>query len=323
MTSIVVADVGGTNARFGVIDADGSRYSCRNTLSYACSEFSKFEDMLAAYLHTLPERPGFACLALAAPIKRNFGRLTNVGFTVNGARIESLFGFKRVMLINDLAALAASVLHLADDQRLLVQKGESTVAPVSVLAAGTGFGAALLTPCNDFWMLTATEAGHKTFGPVDDLDFEIVANLRRSTSHVSVETMLSGAGLERLYRALIEVRGEHFEPLSADEISSRARHVADSRCVEALTVFFSILGSVAGDMALAHGAFGGVYLGGGVVTKNAPFIQGSRFSARFSAKGPMTEVVKNIPVHIINSSYASLIGAGQWFTQQSRREALN
>ena len=318
MTSILVADIGGTNARFGIAEVSSiGVVKCASTLCFDCASFTTFEGMVAEYLATLSKQPLYACFALAAPIVSDVVRLTNNALTVDSAQIRSLFAFERVLLINDLVALAASVARLSDEQKLVIQEGNHVNGPTSVLAAGTGFGATLVSPFNGGWAYIATEAGHQSFAPSEELDFAIAAKLRGTMQHLSVEGLLSGIGLQRIHSALTEINGKVSDVLSANEISYRAESLADATCIEALSTFFSIFGSVAGDLALAHGAFGGIYLGGGVVTKNAPFIQSSRFLERFSAKGKMTDVLRSVPIHVIQSNHAALVGAAHWFLQNS------
>jgi len=316
MTAIVVADIGGTNARFATVHRlNGSEIGpCHNICNLNCADYTDFPDLLDAYLSTLSDRPRYGCLALAGPVQNGIGRLTNVDLTAEESSLARRFAFKRLTVINDFAALASSVINLSQDEKTTIQNGHQTSdGPISVMGAGTGFGAALLGRHSGKWNLTATEAGHQSFAPIDELDFEIVKVLRRKESRVSVEWLMSGPGLSRLHSALVQIHGEHCDSLPPEEIGLRAIAGSDNRCVNALTTFFSILGGVAGDMALAHGATGGVYLGGGVLTKNASFLPRSNFLARFSAKGPMSHYTDNIPIHLIRSEQAALTGAAYWF----------
>lgn len=317
MTRVLVADIGGTNARFAVIDCadSGQLGPCEEARTFNCAEFTDFEALLDAYLAGLEYRPQYASLGVAGPVHKGIGRLTNAGLTVDAGKLVRRFDFREVALINDLAAVACAVVHLDPHERMTLQPGDETVAgPISVIGVGTGFGAALLVRNEENWTVTATEAGHQGFSPADELAIEILRLLSRESGHVSVEVLMSGPGISRLHAALARIHGEPVENISAEEICNGARAGATG-CARTLTLFFSMLGSVSGDIALVHGATGGVYLGGGALTKNVPALLQSKFVQRFSAKGPMTAYARNIPVHIITSEHAALKGAAYWFAK--------
>lgn len=319
MTQVLVADIGGTHARFAVIDCadSGQLGSCEAARIFNCAEFSDFEALLDTYLAGLKYRPRYASLGMAGPVRNGIGRLTNAGFTIDAGKLVRRYDFRKVALINDLAAVASAVVHLGPRQRMTLQPGDKTVAgPVSVIGVGTGFGAALLVRNEKTWTVTATEAGHQGFSPADELGIEILRLLSRESAHVSVEFLMSGPGISRLHVALARIYGEPVENFSAEEICNGAKAGA-THCARTLTLFFSMLGSVSGDIALAHGATGGVYLGGGALTKNVPALLQSQFVQRFSAKGPMTAYARNIPVHVITSEQTALRGAAYWFAKRT------
>lgn len=319
MPSILVADVGGTHGRFAVAPFTGTRYvrSCEAVRSFECSAFTGFTEMLDAYTSGLSERPEHACFGIAGPVADGVAQLTNVAFRVSSAEIAQRFGFERVSLINDIQALASAVPYLPPHELEALQGGaERREGARTVIGAGTGFGCAMLVPANGRWLVNPTEAGHQGFAPADDLEVEVVERLRRQAAHVSVETLLSGPGLVRLHSTLCAIKGLAAEPLSAEEICKRATLGGDTVHAATLRVFFSMLGSVAGNLALAHGATGGVYLGGGVLSKNAHLLPLQDFLERFHAKGPMQAYVRSIPVYLIRSEHAALRGAAQWLLER-------
>jgi glucokinase len=319
MPSLLVADIGGTNGRFALVPYTGSNdlLPCEDVRSFNTGTFSGFAEMLDAYVSSLSQRPEYACFGIAGPIADGTAHMTNVGFSVSSADIARRFGLKSVCLINDLQAMASAVLHLRPYETRELQKGqERRTGAISVVGIGTGFGAAMLAPTQDGWVITPTEAGHQGFAPTDDLQVEIVKRLRKTLPRVSIETLLSGPGLARIHATLCEIHGERKEQLTPEEICNRAILGGKTTYAAALTEFFSMLGSVAGDIALAHGATGGVYLGGGVLNKNANLLPRDEFIKRFHAKGPMEQYARNIPVHVIRSEQAALRGAAHWILER-------
>ncbi|MGH8530516.1 MAG: glucokinase [Nevskiales bacterium] len=317
MTKLLVADIGGTNARFAVIDCADSRQpgSCEEVRNFSCAEFTDFEALLDAYLAGLSHRPRYASLGVAGPVAKGICRLTNAGLTVDAGKLARRFDFSEVTLINDLAAVAAAVVHLSPHERTTLQRGDAAATgPISVVGVGTGFGAALLVRDEATWTVAATEAGHQSFSPVDELEIEILRLLSREHGHVSVEFLLSGPGISRLHVALSRIYGEPVEDISPEEICSGARAEV-ARCARTLSLFFSMLGGVSGDIALTHGATGGLYLGSGIVVPNTSALLQSQFVRRFSAKGPMSSYMQNIPIHIFVSDQAALKGAANWFVK--------
>ena len=156
----------------------------------------------------------------------------------------------------------------------------------------------------------ATEGGHIGFAPSDDEEAAVLNVLRKQFGRVSVERILSGPGLESVYRALEQLGGREPAPLAASQIVAHANG-NDAGCRAAFTMFCSILGAVAGDLALAHGARGGVYLAGGVLQKNEAFLVQSPFRARFEDKGRLSPYVAAIPTKLIVQPDAALLGAAR------------
>jgi len=319
MSQILVADIGGTNARFAIVAPENGAISgCRDVRQFRCADFPDFPTLIATYLGSLGSRPTAACLALAAPIRGPVVRLTNLDLVVDAIDLERRFAFDKVTLVNDFAALALSVLHLGDEDIAPIRMtGEGGAGPVSVMGPGTGFGASLLVPSERGCVMVPTEAGHQTFAPVGDIEIEIAAFMHRRQKHLSVENMMSGSGLCAIHRALAAISGRSPESLTAEAIATAAAQ-GDASCGETLRTFFAMLGSVAGDLALAHGATGGVFIGGGIVMNNLAFLEQSAFETRFLDKGLMRNYVERIPVAAIRSFEAALIGSAHWYLAQGR-----
>ena len=221
-------------------------------------------------------------------------------------------GFERALLINDFVALALAV-DLLDEKHL------HTIGPrldrleggtITILGAGAGFGVSCLARYGERMVPLATEGGHVGFAPGNAEEVAVLQLLWKESGHVSVERIFSGGGLERLHRALEQLAGRAPLPLTAAEISAAAlRNEAGPHA--ALTVFCSIFGAVAGDLALAHGARGGVYIAGGIAEKIEAFLMQSPFRRRFEDKGRLTAYVAAIPTRLIVNPDLALLGAGR------------
>lgn len=314
---LLVADLGGTNARLGIAhwDERQRRITVEEIQVYRCSDFADPTTLFRAYLRqrTLPlQALRHACIAIAGPLRGNSGHFTNSNWAIDGDMLAAQLDLHRVQLLNDFAALASGVPFLADDELTAVRGVPRNTGPLAVMGAGTGFGAALLVPDGEHWQLIPTESGHASFAPASAQEAIVWEFLGGGRRHVCVEDVLSGTGIENIYRALLQTADNG---LSADAIGQRA--LDDSACAAAIAIFCGALGSIAGNIALTQGARGGVYLGGGILPKIQPLFLRSEFLARFDDKGVMASYVEEIPIALIRSEYCALTGAAAWFWRHS------
>jgi glucokinase len=312
--SMLAADVGGTHARFGLIELHGgARPQLSNRLDLEAEQFPGFPAALHAYIeHSgLASLPRAAAIAAAGPVTRGRVNLTNRNWSISESELRQL-GFADVILINDFAALAHSVETL--EPRDLLNIGpdlEGAVdSPVSIMGAGTGFGVSCLVRHGKLVIPLVTEGGHIGFAPTDGQQVETLRALQRQFGRVSVERILSGAGLQNLYRIQQEAAGRSVEMLSAAELTTRAM-AGESDCRNTLTLFCSVYGSVAGDIALAHGARGGVIIAGGIAQKIQTFLIESPFRQQFENKGRLSDYVRAIPTRLLIDPDAALRGAAR------------
>lgn len=313
----LVADIGGTNARFGLVTRPGGQPEAIAVLNV--SQHLGLADAVAAYLaeHAGGVRPGAACLAIAGPVEGDRYRLTNAGWS--GSVTE--LGIPHTVLLNDFEALAFSLPHLAEDD--LVPLGGPPPAaglPKAVLGPGTGLGVGGLVPYGTEWVPLPGEGGHVSVPVVSDLEIDVVRALRADgLPYVDAEHLLSGPGLSRLHRGLALVRGVDPRARTASEIVA-SEHTL---CVETVEVFLALLGGFAGNVALTLGARGGVYLGGGVLPRIADRIPASAFRARFEESIPaLREYLAPIATSLIVAGQPALAGAAAWLTQQASGEVL-
>ncbi|TXK41600.1 glucokinase [Nonomuraea sp. C10] len=307
----LVADIGGTNARFGLVTAPGAAPSHVAVLSGAV--YPTLPDAVAAYLaeHAGGVRPGAACLAVAGPIDGDRYRLTNSPWAGSTRDLDVPY----VKLLNDFEALAVSLPHLRADELVPLGGPEPSYGVKAVLGPGTGLGVGGLVPTDHGWVPIPGEGGHVTVPAADDRELEMVRALRaEGLDQVVAEHVLSGPGLARLHRALARVNGVAAPSLAASEIVAR---LGDPLCAETVEVFCGMLGSFAGNVALTLGARGGVYLGGGVLPRIVERVCASNFRARFAANPDMSAYLAEIGTSLIVAPQPALTGAAAWLTQHA------
>ena len=302
--SFVVADIGATNARFSL----GSRRGLEGEiLLLKTADYDSSDALLERALRRLaPAALEGICLAVAGPVDAGRGHLTNGALSFDAADATRRLGCP-VSVFNDFYALARALPVL---ERLEQIGG---VAPASgvkaVLGPGTGLGMGLLVPLDGGWRVLSSEGGHADLAPGSPLEAELLALLQAEHGHVSWETVLCGPGLVRLYRAVSALWGAAPEPLSARQISERAVAEEDPVCHQTLESFFAMLGSAAGNLALTTFARGGIYIGGGIVPQLAEFAHTSPLRRRFEERGPMSGLVREIPLFLILDEMPGLLGA--------------
>ncbi|HEY2750155.1 glucokinase [Phenylobacterium sp.] len=315
----LVGDVGGTNARFALIDGEGR---VRNLHIYPAANFASLVAVIADYLERTMgrnKRPPRAVVAVAGPVLDGESEFTNLDWQVSEGELLAHFEFEAVRLINDFAAQALACPMLAPDalRALGPQLRGAADSPMVILGAGTGFGVAGLARSERGDIAVATEGGHAAFAPSDDVEVEIWAKLRARHGRVSIERILSGQGLFDLYSVMAGMR--QAEPTLANEKAVfDAAAKGDALAGETLDRFCGILGSVAGDLALSHGARGGVFVSGGIAPRMADRLAAGSFRARFQDKGRLTTFVEQIPTSLVLHPYPALIGAARELEMMER-----
>ncbi|PAJ72566.1 glucokinase [Pseudoalteromonas sp. NBT06-2] len=311
---IVVADIGGTNARFALVtefDKSTMKFKIEQSQTYPSENYSCLESVLTHYLEFVSSfAPKYACLAVAGPIKGESVRLTNLGWNFVVSDIKQAFNFEKLSVINDFAAFAYASPYLDKNDNVSIKSGLcSGQENIAVIGPGTGFGAAALVINNDHQAVLSCEAGHISLAAVTPLQFELLAQLKTEHEHVSVETVFSGIGLTRLYKAMAQVNQINAENLDPAQITQKALDGSCEICIQTLEEFCSWLGCVAGDLALTFGARGGVFIGGGILPRMKQVLLDSKFSDNFIKKGIMTNFVQDIPVTLVVQDNIPLIGA--------------
>jgi glucokinase len=309
-TKILVGDVGGTHARFAVVEAAEKPFRIEQHHEIDTKEAGSFQVALKTYLDRAgAKQPAAAAIAVAGPVANGRVHFTNSGWEISEQELRQA-GFTRALLINDFAALAFSVAALPPEAFHTIGPAIGGMAdePISIVGAGTGFGVSCLARYRGRAIPIATEGGHMSFAPRGEAQIAVLRVLAKRFGHVSIERVVSGPGLENIYSALEAIAGRQAQSLSAEQISDAAED-GDPKCRAAQDMFCEIYGAAAGDFALAHGARGGVYIAGGIAAKIEPYVQRSNFRAAFEDKGRLSNFVKPIPTKLIVDPNAAFLGA--------------
>ncbi len=314
----LVGDVGGTNARFALVDPQGH---VRHPRIFACKQYASLADVIAEYIETAAGRrcPPRAVIAVAGPVLDGEIEFTNLDWVVSEGDLVAHFGFEAVSLINDFAAQALGCPHLEGPDLRLLGPAASRAhdCPVVALGAGTGFGVAALARTDRGEVAIATEGGHAGFAPSDEVEVEVWRRLQARHGRVSIERVLSGQGLYDLYCALADLQGQ--APALPDEMAVTTEGlVGDPLASAALDRFCGILGGVAGNLALTFGARGGVFVSGGIAPRIADRLAKGSFRARFEDKGRLSDYVRAIPTYLVVHPYPAIIGAARELKQMER-----
>jgi glucokinase len=305
----LVADIGGTNARFALLRGAYGVLEKERTLVTA--SYPGIDAAIEDYLCQVEaEMPLEAAIAIANPITGDTVKMSNSPWSFSIEEVRRKLGLGRLLLLNDFTALAMALPAIPAAQ--LQQVGGGAAAPDSPLAligAGTGLGVSALIPYKNEWIPLSSEGGHVSLCATSDREAAIIAATRLTHPHVSAERLLSGMGLENLYRAVVRLESATLESLSAAQITERGLKGEDRFCCEALDTFCAMLGSIAGNLALTIGARGGLYIGGGIVPRLGDYFARSRFRECFEAKGRFESYVAAIPTFTIHASNPALLGA--------------
>ena len=308
--AVLVADIGGTNARFAIAETSDGAVTARDAQTFRAEDFETIRDAADAYLESVSEKPKRGCFAAAGPIIDDEVDFTNSHWVLRAHEIAGPLKLDQFRIINDFYALAAGVRYLHEDAFIEIKSGTPVrTAPKLVIGPGTGLGQALIVPNSDGEIVVATEGGHVSFAPRTDEEFEIKKFIAREHPRVSVERLLSGRGLVNIHRALCAIEGAQRVSLQANEVTAAAITGEYPIAVKAVDIFCAILGRVAGDAVLATGARGGVVLGGGILPKIKDVFVQSDFVDRFTEKGRMSDYVGAVPVKLIVKDGAALLGA--------------
>lgn len=307
----LVADIGGTNARFAIATGSSQAgFELAHIRRFRNQDFEHLRDAAQAYLQSWDgPNPSRGCLAIAAPIKPGQIRLTNSAWRFEPEQLAQELGLEWLMPANDFAAQASGAPLCPESDQLILNEGRAIQdAPIAVLGPGTGLGLGLLVGASPRQVIS-TEGGHAGFAPRTEEEIAVGRFIAKEFGFASWERLLSGRGLVNIHRALCAIDNETWPGLRPEEITAEAVSDPDSRSYRTVMLFCAVLGAFVGDVSVMTGARGGIYLAGGILPRIKDLLLESAFEAHRTRRGPMSAYVEDIPVRLILSDKAPLLGA--------------
>lgn len=319
---ILAGDVGGTKTRLALFNPDRLPFSPVMEATFPSRAHDNLEGMIAGFLHGSVLKVDTICLGVAGPVVAGRADLTNLPWVISEEQIGRAFDVSASLIINDMMAMAYCIPALEAGDFVVLNEGEAVEeGNIAVVAPGTGLGEAFLVWNGLRYIACASEGGHASFGPATPLEVELLQYVKEKFGYAVYERVCSGPGIVNIYRFLVD-RGYGEEPQwlrdridgvedAAPEITAAAldRNYPCRLCVDTMKIFASVLGNEAGNMGLKVMATNGVYLGGGIVPRILPFLDGGAFQDSFRCKGRMSDLVSRMPVRAILHPAPALYGA--------------
>lgn len=312
-TLALIADVGGTNARFALTDLATDAAEVIEPRTLATAEFASLQHAAEHYLAEVGATPHSAAIAVASPVHGEEIRLTNRAWSFTRGELKQALGLRQLSVINDFGAVSWAIPALQPHEYVTLHGRDETPlkGPVSVIGPGTGLGVAMLVgDAKRGWDVVETEGGHVSFAPLGDEETMIARWLTARFGRVSTERVLCGAGLSHIDAILRSDGSAPHDVALRDpaEIVAAALEGHDVSARRALARFCAVLGSVAGDAGLIHGART-VMIAGGMVPRFIPFLRSSAFRERFLAKGRFVAYLESMTIRVITHPNPGLLGA--------------
>lgn len=305
MTLSLVADIGGTNTRVAL--ADGRTLQAGSIQRFRNADFPGLETILRRYLDGLGVTCSGACVAAAGPVADGVATMTNLDWTIDGPTLARATGADTVAILNDLQAQGHALGHIqADNLRSII--GTPGGGAKLVIGVGTGFNAAPVHETPWGRVVAASECGHVNMPVRDAADLRLAQFVETAHGFPGVEDVLSGRGLERLFAFVSAEAGQPAERSAADIVAALNENAHNGLAYDTACLFTRLLGAEAGNLALTHLPFGGVYLCGGVARAFAPHLANMGFAAAFRDKGRFAGFMQNFSVSVIEDDYAALTG---------------
>jgi glucokinase len=321
-SSLLIGDIGGTNARFALASPGEPGFRDAHTL--LCADFASPEAAIECYLAEVgAPAPVAVCFAAAGPVINGDINITNNHWVLSSTELRDALDHVPVRLLNDFEAIAHSIpiLPAADCAPIGLPEGRARPEgdfSIGILGPGTGLGVAGLYKRGGQLVPIVGEGGHIGFAPKSQVQIDLLGILRERYDRVSLERLLSGSGLANIYWALCRLHDEKRVQLDAAEIFAAAQQ-GEPRAAEAIRVFFEILGQVAGDLALLLGSTDGVYIAGGITKRYPELLESSGFRSAFENKGHHRPLLESIPTYLITHAEPGLLGAAHCASELVQR----
>jgi len=322
VTTLLAGDIGGTHARLGLFAAGAATGVACIQETLPTKKFSGLGELVRHFVQQHSPTLAGACLAVAGPVKDGRGVITNLDWSFDAAALAQQLGLQRIYILNDLEAVGYGLSSLPASGLMTLSPGVASArGNLAILAAGTGLGQCACYFDGAVHHPFASQGGHADFAPRNDIEVEFLRHLMGKFPHVSYERVLSGPGLLEIFKFLQATgRGEEPAELTAailkdgrtEAVVNAAVSGKSERCAIAARMFLSMLAAEAGNLALKVMARGGVYVGGGMPRRLLPLLSAAEFIHDFTAKGAMQDLLTAMPVHVILSDDAGLLGAARY-----------
>jgi glucokinase len=319
MAAILVGDAGGTNVRFALAHVEGETIRLTDVWKRPGADYPTFEAAIGAYLASTRPHLSGASFGLAGAVQAGRVEMLHRGWTADLAQLRSLLVLERVVMVNDFFAMARCAPALGGDSLSAISPGQpDPQGSLAIGGPGTGFGVGLLRRYLGGWIVVGGEGGHQAYAPQTDLESRFAERLRETVGYVSNESVASGSGFETSFDALAQTLGLPPRKLSQAEVISEAE-AGDALCLEFCRLRACCVMTAMGDMALAANATGGVFIAGGVSQRLAPWLRENPALERFYSRGSRSGLMRPIPINLIVSEQAPLIGAALLWLDEGGR----
>ena len=303
----LIADVGATKTRCALLDDKGGVLAPD---IFHNADFTGLSGLLDVYLshRRTSDQPRRAALAIAAPILGDQVRMTNIDWAFSRSELEQHLRLTHLTVVNDFAAIAWALPDLGPSELKQVGRGApAPLTPLAVLGPGSGLGVATLVPSADSWAVASGEGGNVSVATITAKETAVAELIRTERGHCSAEDLLSGRGLVNIRAALSKLSGDATPAMSPEEIAAAAAQ-GNPLAEEARSLFFALLGTVAGNLALTVGARGGVFIAGGIIPQLLDAFVTSEFRDRFEAKGRYRAYMEAIPTYVVTEPLPAFRG---------------
>jgi glucokinase len=319
---ILAGDIGGTKTILQLAQYANKEFLILAEERFESGAFDTFDVLLATFLKQhAAEAEGIesACIGVAGPVEQQLAKVTNLPWRLHASELAEKFSIPRVALINDFQAIGYGIDELTDSDLVTLQAGEPVPHGVrAVIGAGTGVGHAIIAWCNHHYQVLSSEAGHSSFAPANALQRELLAYLETQFNPVSLERVLSGPGIENIFRFFCTREPDTLtreldlatrQQPATPAVVNAALAKQDPLAVKTLDLFIEVYGAAAGNLALFALATGGVYIAGGIAPRIVDELARGSFIAAFNNKSKMQSLLSKIPVKVVNNAGVGLLGA--------------
>ncbi|MBW2985902.1 glucokinase [Candidatus Woesearchaeota archaeon] len=317
MSLVLAGRIGGTKSTLAVFDYKNGNFKQLAYETYDTKKFKNFYGMLKNFLAVAKVIPKAACFASAGPCHDNICKMTNVPWSIDAAKINKMFGIKKVTVINDYESIAFGIEVLKKTDLKLVKTGKPIkLSSKAVLGASTGLGEAIIAWIGNDEFVIPSEGGHVDFAARNELEWELKKFIKRKKGIVDAESLVSKEGLYRIYQFLVETNKFKKSAKTQQLLKKKDKHIVivkeasrDPACKKAVDMFVSFYASEAGNLALTAKTTGGVFLVGSLTRLVAGRLKSAVFKKSFEDKSKMKPLLKSIPVYVVLNADAGLLGA--------------